>query len=62
MAKLYRQVVNLAKLGRLPALMVIDRHGQVRYEHYGSSMSDIPENSLVLGMVDRLNRESKEKP
>ncbi len=53
-ARLYRQEVSLLKLGRLPALLVIDRAGQVRYQHYSDSMSDIPTNAEVLAELDRL--------
>jgi peroxiredoxin len=57
-ANLYGQEVNLFKLGRIPALMLIDKKGQVRYEHYSDSMSDIPENQLILGLLDKINSES----
>jgi peroxiredoxin Q/BCP len=56
-ANLYGQEVNLFKLGRIPALMLIDRKGRVRYQHYSNSMSDIPENDLILGMLDKMNNE-----
>ncbi len=54
---LYEQQVKLLKLGRMPALMVIDKSGIIRYAHYGDSMSDIPSNQLVLGLLDEINRE-----
>jgi peroxiredoxin Q/BCP len=41
----------------MPAMFIIDRHGVIRFEHYGDSMQDIPENSMVLGLLDELNRE-----
>jgi peroxiredoxin len=53
----YGQEVKLFKLGRMPAQMIIDRHGQVRYIHYGHSMSDIPPNDEILALLDGLNRE-----
>jgi len=56
-ADLYGQRVNPLKLGRMPALVVIDREGRVRYRHYGESMSDIPSNESVLSTLDSLNRE-----
>jgi peroxiredoxin len=56
-ANAYKQEVNLFKLGRLPALMLLDKKGQVRYQHYSSSMSDIPENSLILAFLDKINQE-----
>jgi peroxiredoxin len=54
---LYYQEVNLLKLGRMPAVFVIDRAGLIRYVHYGDSMSDIPENSEITTFLDLLNSE-----
>jgi len=54
-ANLYNQEVNIFKLGRMPALLVVDKEGIIRYEHYGDSMKDIPENSVILGVLDDLN-------
>ncbi len=56
-AAAYRQEVNLLKLGRMPALIVVDKRGRIRFEHYGKSMSDIPLNRAVLELLDELNRE-----
>ena len=56
-ADVYNQEVNLLKLGRMPALIVVDRQGQIRFEHYGESMSDIPLNQEVLELLDELNKE-----
>lgn len=50
--KLYGQEVNLFKLGRMPAQMIVDKTGQLRYVHYGKSMKDIPENSEMLSLID----------
>ena len=55
-AQRYGQEVKLLQFGRMPAMMVIDKAGQVRYKHYGSSMSDIPPNWDILGILDDLNR------
>lgn len=52
--KRYGQEVNLFKLGRMPAQVIIDRAGMVRFVHYGHSMSDIPENSEILALLQRL--------
>ncbi len=54
-ADVYRQEVNLVKLGRMPALYVIDREGRIRFEHHADSMSDIPENADVLNVLDEIN-------
>ena len=52
--KLYGQEVNLFKLGRMPAQVIIDRAGMVRFVHYGHAMSDIPENAELLALLDEL--------
>jgi peroxiredoxin len=49
--KLYEQEVNLFKLGRLPAQMLIDKSGILRYVHYGHSMADIPSNKEVMNLI-----------
>ena len=54
-ANLYGQQVKLLKFGRLPALLVIDKQGQIRYRHYGGSMSDIPDNDGILNLLGALN-------
>lgn len=56
-ANRYGQEVKLLKFGRLPALMVVDKEGFVRYVHYGSSMQDIPSNAEVLAVLTQLNEE-----
>jgi peroxiredoxin Q/BCP len=56
-ADLYGQEWNIFKLGRVPALLLVDKKGQIRYQHYSSSMKDIPENGLILTMLDEINAE-----
>ena len=56
--KLYGQEVNLFKLGRLPAQVIVDKAGMARYVHYGHSMADIPPNSELLALLDELNQEA----
>jgi peroxiredoxin len=53
--KLYGQEVNLFKLGRMPAQVIVDIAGVARFVHYGHSMSDIPPNEEVLALLDQLN-------
>jgi len=53
--KLYGQEVNLFKLGRMPAQVIVDKEGMARFVHYGHSMADIPENSEVLELLDFIN-------
>lgn len=57
-ARMYRQEVNLFKLGRMPLNCVVDAEGYVRFAHYGSSMSDIPSNEEFLQVIDELNAAS----
>jgi peroxiredoxin len=52
--KLYEQKINLLKLGRMPAQMLVDKAGMLRYVHYGHSMKDIPENSEIFDIIDTL--------
>ena len=53
--KLYGQEVNLFRLGRMPAQVVIDRQGIARFIHYGKSMEDIPTNEEILQILDSLD-------
>src|SRR5512135_2370727 len=53
--KLYGQEVNLFKLGRMPAQVLIDRAGVARYVHYGHNMSDIPKNEELLALGDEIS-------
>lgn len=55
--KRYGQEVNLFKMGRMPAMAIIDQEGVVRFVHYGKSMSDIPENDEVLRKIKKINQE-----
>ena len=52
--KLYGQEVKLFKLGRLPAQMLIDQIGKVRFVHYGHSMADIPPNEEIIELIKTL--------
>lgn len=51
---LYGQEVKLLKLGRLPAQMLIDKQGIIRFAHYGDSMQDIPPNDALLDVIRAL--------
>ncbi len=55
-ADLYRQEVNLLKLGRMPSVLLVDRDGDLAVQHYGSSMADIPANRHVLNWIEQLNQ------
>jgi len=55
-AALYGQQVKWMKFGRMPALVVIDVQGYVRYLHYGDSMRDIPPNALILDFLHEIDQ------
>jgi len=50
--KLYGQEVKIFKLGRMPAQVMIDKSGNVRFVHYGHSMSDIPPNEEIINLIE----------
>ena len=51
----FHQEVHLFKFGRMPAIFVIDAQGQVRYSHFGDSMSDIPANQEIFQVLDSIS-------
>lgn len=55
--KSFGQKTSLFKLGRMPAQMIIDKRGMIRYIHYGHDMTDIPENAEIINILDKLNSE-----
>lgn len=55
-ARLYDQEVNLLKAGRIPAQIVIDKNGVVRFAHYSNSMADIPADEKIFELLDELNK------
>lgn len=52
--KLYGQEIKLFKFGRMPAQLIIDKDGVVRFVHYGHDMSDIPKPADVLELIKEL--------
>ena len=50
------QKVGLLKLGRMPALMVIDKAGEVRFRRHAGATFDIPPNRQVLAAPDGTNK------
>jgi len=57
----YGQQVKLLKLGRMPASILVDKSGQIRYSHFGESMADIPATEEMLSLIDGLNKEDAGK-
>ena len=56
-ADVYGQQADMVKPGRMPASLLIDKSGTIRYSHFGSSMGDIPENGQILSLIDGLYTE-----
>ena len=54
-AELYGQQVKLLKLGRMPAMIIVDKQGVIQFVHFGDGMADIPKNDDVLAFLQRLN-------
>lgn len=42
----------------MPALLVVDKAGLVRYKHYGGSMADIPPNEAIFAVLDVLRSDT----
>ena len=53
--ELFGQQVKIFKLGRMPAQVLVDRQGIVRFVYYGASMSDIPEPAEIERLLDGIN-------
>jgi peroxiredoxin len=53
--KTYGQEINLFKFGRMPAQVLVDKTGTARFVHYGHDMTDIPQNSEMLALIDSLS-------
>lgn len=58
-ANRYGQEVKILKWGRMPALMILDKRGRVRYSHYADSMRDYPELDEMYKVLDELREEEK---
>ena len=58
--KIAKSVLNrewkLFKLGRMPALLVVDKQQIIQYANYGDSMSDIPRNQEIIAVLEEINK------
>lgn len=52
--KALHQDVILSKLGRMPAVIIVDKEGIIRYAYFGESMADIPPNTALLDVLNGL--------
>jgi peroxiredoxin len=53
--KTYGQEIKLFKFGRMPAQVLVDKTGMARFIHYGHDMTDIPQVSEILALIDEIN-------
>jgi peroxiredoxin Q/BCP len=50
-----KQEVKPLKLGRMPALLIIDKKGIIKYAYYSDERYDIPENDDIIEVLKNLN-------
>lgn len=50
-----KQEVKPLKLGRMPALLIIDKQGIIKYSYYSDSMEDIPDNEELFQTLKEIN-------
>jgi peroxiredoxin len=53
--KQFGQEIKLFKFGRMPAQLIVDKSGLVRYIYYGHDMTDIPTNAEMLALIDQID-------
>ncbi len=53
-AEQYGQQVKLLKFGRMPALLIVDKKGRVRFTHYAENMKDYPTLQEMYNVLDKL--------
>ena len=56
LGKLYGQEWKTLKLGRMPALFILDQQGKIAFARYGESMADIPDDGELLASLDALGK------
>jgi len=44
------------RIGLMPAVLLVDKNGIVKYAHYGENMKDIPENDEIITEIKKLNK------
>ena len=54
--KKLHQEFKIRKLGRMPALFIVDKEGIIQYAYYSDSMSDIPKNKALFEVLEKLNK------
>ncbi|MFX1298749.1 MAG: peroxiredoxin family protein [Promethearchaeota archaeon] len=52
--KLLHQEVKILLLGRLPAVLIVDKQNVIQYAYYGNSMQDIPTMKEIFSALEKL--------
>lgn len=52
----YGQEVKLLKFGRMPALIIVDKKGRIRFTHYSENMRDYPTLPELYEVLDGLSQ------
>lgn len=53
--KVFKQEMNILKLGRMPATLIVDKDGIIKWAYYADSLEDIPSNDEILDIIKNLN-------
>lgn len=54
LGRLYGQQWKTLKLGRMPAVFIVDTEGRIALARYGENMADIPRNEELLALIEKL--------
>lgn len=52
--RMLHQEVKIFKLGRLPAVLIVDGDGLIQWAYYGSDLRDIPKNMELFAVLEKL--------
>jgi peroxiredoxin len=55
-ANRYEQEVSWRKLGRMPALIIVDKKGRIRFTHYAENMRDYPTLEEMYAVLEGLSK------
>jgi len=52
--RLLHQEVKILKLGRLPATLIIDEEGVIKWAYYGDNFRDLPSNNEIFKVLEQI--------
>ena len=53
--KAFKQEISLLKLGRMPATLIVDKDGIIKWTYYADSLEDVPSNDEMLEIIENLD-------